>query len=403
MKKAITIFIFFTILFFIAKPAAAQEKINLYFFYGDGCPHCVKEEKLLEMLANENKNIRVNRYEVWGSYENAKLLSVLGKELNIDISGVPVLILGDRFFVGYLSYETTGSQIKAALENYLTHGCEDRAGKIIADINVSGQKAEIKNEQCVNQKDAPTKLNLPLIGEVNLKSLSLPVLTLILGIADGFNPCAMWILLFLISLLLGMENRKRMWILGSAFIAVSGVVYFIFLAAWLNLFLFLGFILAVRIIISAIAFFSGCYHLYGYFKNRDGKCKVIDAEKRKKTFDKLREIVNRDKFFFALAGIIILACGVNLVELVCSAGLPAVYTQTLSLANLAKWQYYLYLVLYILLYMLDDILIFVVAMTTLKITAANSKYTRWSGLVGGMIMIIIGLLLLFKPGWLMLG
>jgi len=212
----------------------------------------------------------------------------------------------------------------------------------------------------------------------------------------------MWTLLFLISLLLGMQDRRRMWILGSSFIITSALVYFLFLSAWLNLFLFLGVVTWVRWIIALVALGSGTYYLYDYCRNQSG-CSVMGDEKRQAVFNKLKEITQKKQFFLALGGIILLAIAVNLVELVCSAGLPAVYTQVLSLSNLASWQYYLYLALYILVFMLDDLFIFFTAMLTLKAVGIESKYSRLSHLIGGILMVIIGTLLLFKPSWLMFG
>ncbi len=194
-----------------------------------------------------------------------------------------------------------------------------------------------------------------------------------------------------------------MWILGTAFILTSGFVYFLFLSAWLNLFLFLGFVFWVRIIIGLIALGAGSYSLWDCFKNRAGGCKVVDGEKRRKVFDKIKTITQNKTFIFSLIGIILLAFAVNLVELVCSAGLPAIYTQILALNNLPSWQYYSYLVFYVFIFMIDDLVVFIIAMITLKATGMESKYAKYSRLVGGIIILLIGLLMLFKPEVLMFG
>jgi hypothetical protein len=221
-----------------------------------------------------------------------------------------------------------------------------------------------------------------------------------MGILDGFNPCAMWTLLFLISLLLGMKDRKKMWILGSAFIVASASVYFIFMSAWLNLILFLGFIAWVRIIIGILALLGGAHSLKEGFSENSG-CKVTNNEKRLKIFERLKSVINQNNFLIALSGIIILAFMVNLVELICSAGLPAIYTQVLALNELSTWQYYLYILAYILFFMIDDLFVFFVAMITLEMTGITTRYAKYSRLIGGIIMFLIGLLLIFKPEWLM--
>lgn len=193
-----------------------------------------------------------------------------------------------------------------------------------------------------------------------------------------------------------------MWLLGITFIAVSALVYFLFLAAWLNLFLFLGFIVWVRLVVGLVALGAGGYFLKDYMVNKTAQCPVM-GNRRQKAMEKIRNIVKKKQLLLSLLGIVILAFAVNLVELICSAGLPAIYTKILSLSNLPTWQYYLYLLFYILIFMLDDLFIFFTAMITLRVVGLQSKYSRFSHLVGGFLMFVIGLLLLFKPEWLMFG
>ena len=414
-KNIILLALFF--LFFVSWPAIAANKVNLYFFYGDGCPHCNKEEKFLDKLEQENANINIYRYEVWQDRDNAKFLSRLAKELNLDIPGVPILIVGDQTIAGYYNDQTTGQEIKAIVDDYVVNGCNDLVASVIGLDNINGQcvhDCDSDDVECRHNcgcsadnlnisSKLPDIINVPIFGSVEIKNFSLPILTVIIAAIDGFNPCAMWVLLFLISLLLGMEDKRRMWILGSSFIIASSITYFLFLSAWLNLFLFLGFVLWIRITVGLVALGSGGYHLWDAWRHRGGGCHITGSGKRKLIFTKLRQIASAKKFVLALGGIILLAIAVNLVELVCSAGLPAVYTQVLALSGLSVWQYYSYLLLYIFIFMLDDLLVFFIAMATLRLRSISSRYTRWSGLAGGLIMLAVGLLLLFKPGWLMFG
>ena len=182
----------------------------------------------------------------------------------------------------------------------------------------------------------------------------------------------------------------------------SAAVYFLFMVAWLNLFLFIGFVVWVRILISSLALGVGGKNVYDFFKDKDGGCEVVDGnEKRKQVFSKLRQIVSRDSLIWSLIGIVLLAGAVNLVELVCSAGLPAIFTQLLALNDISTFQHYLYIFVYIFFFMLDDLVIFFIAMITLHAVGIESKYARYSKIIGGILMLIIGLLLLFKPEVLM--
>lgn len=373
----------------------SDKKVNLYFFWAYGCPHCSDEKPFLEKLEQKYGGLKVHSFEVTSDKDNAELLKKAGKELSADVSGVPFTVVGDHYFAGWYNEQTTGAAIEEAIQCALKNGCYDTVGNLISPA-ASGSKYQ-------GEKKIPEKINLPIVGEIKTKDFSLPILTILIAGLDGFNPCAMWVLLFLISLLLGMKDKKRMWVLGAAFIASSAFIYFLFMSAWLNLFLFLGFVLWVRIIIGLVALVAGGYNLKEYFANKAGKCKVADDEKKRKVFEKLKSITRKKQFWLALGGIIILAFAVNLVELICSAGLPAVYIQILALSSLAKWQYYAYLSLYIFIFMLDDLIVFFIAMTTLQMTGVTTKYARVSHLVGGIIMLIMGILLLFRPEWLMFG
>jgi hypothetical protein len=352
----------------------------------------------LAELEGNYPQITVRDFEVWKSAENRQILIDLGKALNVDVSGVPFTVVGDKYFIGWYDKDSTGKAIEAAVATATEQGCADIAAGII-DPGNDPQENGSCGEQ--DKEEIPQSVNVPFLGQINVKDFSLPAIAVILGALDGFNPCAMWTLLFLISLLLGMENRKRMWILGCAFIVASSLVYFTFMAAWLNLLLFIGFIFWVRFAVGAIAIGGGIYNLKSYFSKKPAVCANAADPKRKKVFDKIKNITRQNNFYFALGGIILLAFAVNLVELICSAGLPVIFTQILAMSDLAAWQYYSYIALYILVFMADDLFVFFAAMITLKMAGATSKYQKASHLIGGVLMLAIGLLLIFRPEWLM--
>lgn len=397
------------------------EKVNLYFFYGDGCPHCAKEEIFLDNLEKKYDMIEIHRYETWKNADNARLLDKLRAELGFR-TGVPVLIVGEETIVGYSSYEITGKRIESIVSEYVVTGCQDVVLPIInpesyqekVSEKTCEHSCEAKNMECehdcgcsadMSKEDtgAPNTINFPFIGEININNLALPAFTIVIAAADGFNPCAMWVLLFLISLLIDMEDKKRRWILGITFIVSSAVVYYFFVFTWLQLFLFIGLIIWVRLAVGLLAVGSGVYHLKEYWDNRDGTCKVTDNQERKETFKKLRNIVKEKKLILSLFGIVLLAAAVNMVELLCSAGFPQTFSQVLAMKDLNFWQMQGYLLLYIVVFMLDDLFIFFLAMKTMELKGISSKYSRWASLVGGVLILMIGLLLLFKPEYIMFG
>lgn len=403
LKFSSILLVSFLALFFLKLPLASAQttKVPLYLFYSETCPHCHNEIEFLKALKQEIPELEIHAFEISKNKANVELLQKTAEEFEADSRFVPFTVIGKNYLTGYSNDAATGSQIRTLAEDCLEKNCPDLVGDIINGVETSDDSEPDDSKS--NRVSLPEVIALPFFGDVEIKSLSLPVLTLVIGALDGFNPCAMWVLLFLISLLLQMQDPRRMWILGTAFILASGAVYFLFMTAWLNLFLFLGFIVWIRIIVGLVALFSGGYNLKEYWTNKNSACKVAGSEKRQNTFSKLKAITQKKQLWLALLGIVLLAGAVNLVELVCSAGLPAVYTKVLTLSNLPVWQYYLYLLLYIFIFMLDDMIVFAIAMITLRATGLTTKYTRLSHLIGGLLMLIIGLLLLFKPGWLMFG
>lgn len=385
----------FLILFlFLASPIRAQETVTIYFFYSKNCPHCAEEKPFLKkMVEKYHPVLEVKSYEVSNS-ENLEILkkTIQAYDAKVPAGAVPFTAVGEHYFLGWLDEQTTGQQIEEAIRCSINNGCTD-----VVSQALNNQKSKTSQKNHI----VPNSLKLPFVGQVETKNLSLPVLTVLIGVLDGFNPCAMWTLLFLISLLLGMKNRTRMWILGIAFILTSGLVYFALMSLWLNMFLFLGMVAWVRTIIGLVALGAAGWNLYSWWKNKDSGCDVVDDKKRKNVFEKIKKITHKRSFWLALGGIVLLALAVNVVELACSAGLPAIYTQILALNNLSTFKYYLYIGLYIFFFMVDDLVVFFVAMTTLKMVGIESKYARISKLIGGSLMLLIGLLLIFKPEVLM--
>jgi glutaredoxin len=378
--------IFSVALLFLPFVVNAEGPRSIQFFWAEGCPHCHDEKEFLDDYLIDKPEIRLESYEISKDKDSREKLSEIGKRLGADISGVPFTVAGDQYVPGFLK-GTTEQKIIAMVENlgWVAHGSDE--------ICTLGAPCE--------EGESSIEFNLPILGTIDSANFSLPVLSVILGLVDGFNPCAMWVLIFLISILLGMKDRKRMWLLGSVFIFASSLVYFLFMVAWLNFFLFIGLVVAVRIAIGLLALGVGAYNLREYATEKEAVCKVANSNKRRHFFNRIKGIIHKRSLFLAIIGIIALAFAVNLVELICSAGLPAIYTQILTLSDLPTWKYYLYILVYILFFMLDDLVVFIIAMKTLQLTGLTTKYTRISKLIGGIVMFILGLILILKPEWLM--
>jgi thiol-disulfide isomerase/thioredoxin len=381
-------------LYLPVETGADQSIVKIHLFWTQGCPHCLLEKKFLAKLEAKYPQVTLHAYEISSSPENQELLQKVADQLKVTVSGVPFTVIGDQSFTGWLDEQTTGTAIEAAVQKFLAGPHVD----LVGNLAIPPESPAIPAPKVI-----PETITLPVFGEIHTRDVSLPLFTVMMGAVDGFNPCAMWVLVFLIGLLLGLEDRRRMWILGGTFIAASAGIYFLFMVAWLNLLMFLGFIWWVRLLVGIIALVAGYYNLKEYFLNQPGVCKVTGTDRRQRIFQKLKDITQQQKFWLALGGIIILAFVVNLVELICSASLPVVFLQVLTLNQLPAWQYYLYILLYIFIFMLDDLIVYIVAMTTLQVTGLSDKYSRLSHLLGGLAMLAIGVLIIFKPEWLMFG
>lgn len=392
MKK-ITYILLFLIMFIPCVIFGSEKDLNIYLFYGDGCPHCAEEEEWFKTYLEKNKNIKIHRYEVWYDKDNQEKYSKVHEILNDKSNGIPYLIIGESVISGF-DKDLTPERIRNAVEYYSNINYKDKVGIYLGVVseNESG-KEETKYED--------TKVKIPLLGTKEAKDVSIGLSAILIGVVDGFNPCAMWILLFLISMLLGMKNKKRMWILGITFLASSALVYFLFLLSWLNLAVFLNKVLYIRVAISFFAVLFGVLQVVNFFFKKDDGCEVVDNKNRKRIIKSIQKIIKEKSFILAVLGIVLLAVSVNIIELLCSLGLPVMFTQILAINEVSKVGQILYSLLYVLFFMIDDIIIFVIAMKTLEIKAISNKYGKYSHLIGGLIMIIIGILMVFKPEWLM--
>lgn len=388
--------LFIITLFFPIVIFGKAKELNIYLFYGDKCPHCAELEKFLEQYLDDNKNVILNKYEVWSNKENQEKYKEVQKILNDYSNGVPYLIIGNNVITGYDS-EITPERIKNTITYYSNFDYKDKVG-----IYLGTTTEEEENLKEDGKKYEDTDVNIPILGKKKSKEVPILLSTILIGLVDGFNPCAMWILIFLISMLLGMKNVKRKWALGITFLLSSALVYFLFLISWLNLAVFLNNIILIRMGISIIAVFFGILTILKFFfvKEDDG-CEVVDKSGRKKIINSIKKIIKEKSFILALFGIVVLAASVNVIELLCSLGLPVMFTQILTINEVSKTAQIIYSLIYVFFFLIDDIVIFTIAMKTLEIKAISNKFGKYSHLIGGIIMLIIGFLMIYKPEWLM--
>lgn len=387
MIKKITIILF---LFLISIFSVKGKEIDIHLFYQDGCPHCENEKIFLNELKDTNKEININYYEL-GDSINSKLFNDIQTLLDKPTNSVPYTVIGDYALGGFS--ETTKKDITDIINNYQTTEYRNIVKEYKEDPTITYKRKEI-----VEDKES---IEIPILGEINPKEASIFLVAVVIGFVDGFNPCAMWILIFLISMLIGMKDKKRMKILGFTFILTSAITYMIFMLAWLNVAIFVTEIYLIRLLIGFFALIFGMYNISKYVRKPKDGCEVVDDKKRKNIIEKVKNITSDKRFVVSMIGIMLLAFSVNLLELLCSAGLPFTFTNILAMNNLSNVNYFSYILVYIFFFMLDDLIIFFIAIFTFKVTGVSTKYSRYSSLIGGIIMILIGLAMIVKPEILM--
>lgn len=348
-----------------------DDKVNIYLFYSKICPHCQKEEKYFETLKEKyQEKINIYTYEVTENKTNNEIMKSLKKELKENSQGVPFTIIGSKTFLGY--DESFNERIENTIDSYL-------------DENT----------------DTDNTYTIPILGKVESKNASIILIAIILGFIDGFNPCAMWILLLLINMCISINDKKKMLIVCLTFIITSGIIYFLSMLG-IGFILDLTTIAYIRNIIAVLAIILGLYNLCTYIKTRkETGCHVVKKEKRKTIITKINNILNNKNTLLMFGGTIILATSVNLIEMACSLGFPTIFLEILSINNIHGLLKITYLLIYILFYLIDDIVVLFLSIKAFEAKGISTKYNKYVHLIGGIIMVLMGILLIFKPEWIM--
>jgi len=363
----------------MTETASGERTLHLYFFWTRTCPHCRDARPFVETLPAEYSWLTLHSRDITRDMAGALQYTRMAEALGESARSVPAFLFCGRVLTGFDSAETTGRYLRQQLEACYRHQIQP------ATISGSAPPAE----------EPP--LELPLIGKLNPAALSLPALTVVLAGLDAFNPCAFFVLLFLLSLLVHARDRTRMLLVGGVFVFFSGAIYFVFMAAWLNVFLLLGELRLVTLLAGLLAVVMGGLNVKDYWIFQQGPSLGITDEAKPKLFKRMRALVGGERLPSLLAGTVALAIVANSYELLCTAGFPMVYTRTLTLHQLPTGTYYFYLVLYNLIYVVPLLVIVMAFVWTLGSRKLQEREGRLLKLLSGAMMVGLGLLLLFYP------
>ena len=366
---------------------------NVIAFVQDLCPHCAEFKKFAK-----NNKWDVQYYDVTTQKGQGLFVQTQSHAPTLN-QGVPTIVIDGQITQGYETDETTGAYLKKQLDECKQDDSCISFENFLAtskQVEVTSAAEGICTEDCEVNFDKYV-FDFPIIGEVDLLLLSLPALSILLGFLDGFNPCAMWVLITLLTLLISTRDIKKVWIIGGTFLFVSGAIYYVFIAAWLNAFMIIGFNAWIQKVIGLVAIGGGGFYLYEALGKDPNACKVTNSGSKKRTIEQMQAILRISALPAMILGVAILAVSVNMIELVCTAGLPAVFTQILAFNDVSNLARYSYMVLFIIMYMIDDLVIFAIAVYTLHATGLTKKYARFTLIFGGVLMYALGLLMIFAP------
>ncbi len=369
-------------------------------FVRDDCGHCQDMKLFFSELEKTRIDFTIIYYDI-DEEENRKLFDDLAHLESLTIA-TPITLIGSHIIQGFETPETTGERMISLIEK--TNEENNRTPQEYLAMGGSGS-VEISEGTCTEEscivEDEPFFVNIPFYGKVDAKKFSLPVMSLVLGFIDGFNPCAMWVLVTFLIVLLQIGDRKKMLQIAGLFILAEAVMYYLILNVWFTAWDFIGLDRIVTPIIGLLAIGGGIFFLYEWWTS-DGTCKVTNFEQRQKIQGKIRAIAEKPMTLAVAAGVIALAFSVNIIEFACSIGIPQAFTKIIEINNLSFLQSQFLMFLYILMYMVDDIIVFGLALWGAKHLALTTKYAKWCNFIGGILMIILGLLLIIAPDLLRL-
>lgn len=389
-----------------ARPAGAQAPagpgVVLYFFWGDGCPHCAAEKPFLDQLRQRYPQLDVRAYEVWNSADNRALFAKMAAAYGFEPRAVPTTFVGDAHWVGFS--DALAPQIERAVAACAAGGCKD-AGAGIAPAPTSPAPvlgpARPAPSPVTGAAPSPAPAAgtaLPLLGVVDLAGQSLTVATLLIGFADGFNPCSLWALTMLLAITLHTGSRRKVALIGLVYIGVTAGVYALFIAGLFTALSFAGVTGWVRLAIAGVAGLFAAINIKDYFFYKRGVSLTIADERKPGLFRRMRGLVDASQTTPGLiAATAALAVGVSLVEFSCTAGFPMLWTGMLTAQGVGAAAFLGLLALYLVMYQLDELAIFAGAVITLRASKLEERHGRILKLFGGMLMLTLALVMLIDP------
>ncbi len=389
-----------------------SKKVKIEYFGRKDCKNCANLEKFLKELSTKRDDFEYVEHKIDESKEEKAFFDETTSKLKL-VKGTPIIYINGHIIQGFNTANTTGKEI----ENLINSGKTKDKILTLKEYVESGQTGNVSSNGAVCTGDTVCEVpgltkgaenqvlvNIPIINKtVDLTNYSLFTMSIILGTIDGFNPCAMWVLVLFLTALIAVGNKVKMFRVAGLFILAEAVMYFFILNAWIYAWDFVGLDKWVTPLVGIVGIIGGIFFIRNYLKKGDTlECEVTDFEQRAKISKKIKDIANKPFTLLTALAIIGLALSVNVIEFACSVGIPQTYTKILQINEVPFWTRQFYTFIYIIGYMIDDIIVFGFALMSVNKLQLTTKYSKWVNLFGGILMIILGLIMLIKPSLLIM-
>jgi len=401
-------------------PEPGGYPVYIYLFWGEGCPHCAKAKPYFESLAQKYPQIIYRSYEVYHDEAGQKMFADMAAANGFEISGVPTVLVGQHLMVGYA--EEYQPQIEETVLHCIQKGCLNAGAGLVKDdspvlpaaaqntatpVPTSTPAAPAQNQPGLSSPAQPGpggelaqshQINLPILGTIDLEQHSLTLSTALIAFVDGFNPCSLWVLSMLMALVLHTGSRKKVILIGLIFLTVTAGIYALFIAGLFSVLRLVSFMGWVQVLVAGVALFFGLVNIKDYFWYKTGVSFTISETQKPGVFQKIRHVIDASDSIWGLAGAtIVMAAGVSLVEFSCTAGFPVLWTNLLVAQNVNTGVFVALLLLYLLIYQIDELAIFGSMVITLKASRLEEKQGRVLKLFGGVLMLTLAAVMLIRP------
>jgi len=396
--------------------------VYIYLFWGEGCPHCAKAKPYFESLAQKYPQVIYRDYEIYYNEAGQKLFSDMAAANGFEIQGVPTILVGQYLMVGYA--EDYQPQIEEVVVNCIQNGCLNAGAGLIEGEspvqsptttnqetatpaptetpaalaqNSSGSSSPVK-PMAGEELTQSNLLNLPIIGPVNLEQHSLTLSTALIAFVDGFNPCSLWVLSMLMALVLHTGSRKKVLLIGLIFLTVTAGIYALFIAGLFSVLRLVSFMGWVQVLVAGVALVFGVVNIKDYFWYKTGVCFTFSEKQKPGFFQRIRRVIASSDWIWGLAGAtVVMAAGVSVVEFSCTAGFPVLWTNLLVAQDVSAGVFIALLLLYLIIYQIDELAIFGSMVITLRASRLEEKHGRVLKLFGGVLMLALSAVMLVNP------